>query len=210
MLNELINDAQVLNIYQWGSRIYGCATEKSDYDYIIVVTDDYSNFQDNIEIDNSHYNFYKLSVWKDMINKNRIEALECSFIDTKYIVKETVRFSCTINIIELRKSISQVCSNSYDKCRKKLTIQKDYAPYIAKKSLWHSIRILLYGIQCAKYGKIVDYTEANKYYNDIVMNDDNTWDYYKEHWHMFCNNLRTEFRKCTEKEWNAWSEQQCS
>jgi len=207
MLQNLIDNLNVLNIYQWGSRIYGCYTDKSDYDYNIVVIDKYENFIDNIEIDNNHFNFYRLSQWQDMINKNNIETLECIFADQQYIIKETIKFDIEINLIELRKSISKVCSNAYDKCRKKLTIEKDFAPYIAKKSLWHCIRILKFGIQCAKYGRIIDYTEANKYYDQIVLNEENDWLYYKNNWHVFCNNLRTEFRKYTEEEWIKWKNQ---
>jgi hypothetical protein len=201
MLQELINNPKVLNIYQWGSRVYGCFTDKSDFDYNVIVTDDFENFIDNIELEDNHFNFYKLSQWQDMIRRNTIETLECIFADTKYKIKESIKFNMVIDIIELRKSISKICSNAYDKCRKKLTIEKDFAPYIAKKSLWHCIRILLFGIQCGKYGRIIDYTEANKYYNQIVLNENNSWEYYKENWHVFCNNLRSEFRKYSEKEW---------
>lgn len=210
MLQELINNPKVLNIYQWGSRVYGCHTDKSDYDYNVIVTDDYENFTDNIEIGDNHFNFYKLTQWQDIVDKNAIEVLECIFTDKKFIIKETMKFNIEINLVELRKSISKVCSNAYDKCRKKLTIEKDFSPYIAKKSLWHCIRILLFGIQCAKYGKIIDYTEANKYYDQIVLNENNDWIYYKSNWHVFCNNLRSEFRRCTEKEWIQWKNQNSS
>jgi len=205
-LLELIDNTEVLNIYQYGSRVYNCFTNQSDYDYVVIVTDDYKNFIDNIELEDYHFNFYKLSQWQDMVNRNTIETLECIFVDDKFRIKESIKFDITINQVELRKSISKVCSNSYDKCRKKLIIEKDFAPYIAKKSLWHCIRILKFGIQCAKYGKIVDYTEANKYYEDIVLNESNEWEYYKSNWHVFCNNLRTEFRKYSEKEWIKWKE----
>jgi predicted nucleotidyltransferase len=206
MLQELIECPKVLNIYQWGSRVYGCFTSQSDYDYNVVVADDYERFIDNIEIDDNHFNFYKEFEWLDMIKHNSIEVLECLFTNKTFIIKETNKYNIEINLVELRKSISKVCSNAYDKCRKKLTIEKDYAPYIAKKSLWHCIRILMFGIQCAKYGKIIDYSEANKFYQDIVLNSYNDWQYYKDNWHEFCNHLRSEFRKCTEKEWVKWKE----
>lgn len=207
MLQELINNPKVLNIYQWGSRVYGTVTNKSDWDYNIIVENDYENFQDNAEYENIHMNFYKLSKWQEMISQNNIETLECLFADKKYISKETIKFNLKINQVELRKSISKICSNAYDKCRKKLTIEKDFAPYTGKKSLWHCIRILLFGIQCAKYGKIIDFTEANKYYDQIVKNQSNDWLYYKDNWQLFCNNLRSEFRKFSEKEWIEWKNQ---
>lgn len=209
MLEQLINNPQVLNIYQWGSRVYGCYTDNSDYDYNVIVTDDYDILKDNIEINNNHFNFYTLSEFEEMIKLNRIEALESAFVSDEFKIKEKIKFNLQINLVELRRSISKVCSNSYDKCRKKLTIEKDFNPYIAKKSLWHYIRILLFGIQCVKYGEIVDYTEANKYYKDVVLNENNTWEYYKSNWHLFCNNLRTEFRKYTEEAWRKEKERSC-
>lgn len=202
-----LDNPNVLNIYQWGSRVYGCYTNKSDYDYNVVVTDNYEHFVDNIETNNIHMNFYKLSTWEEMIKRNKIETLECLFAENQFIIKETIKFNIEINLVELRKSISQICSNAYDKCRKKLIIEKDFAPYTAKKSLWHCIRILLFGIQCAKYERIIDYTEANKYYEDIVLNESNDWNYYKSKWHVFCNNLRSEFRKHTEGAWIEWKNQ---
>lgn len=209
VLQDLINNPKVLNIYQWGSRVYGCFTDKSDYDFNVVVTDDFESFVDNIEINNNHFNFYRLSEFKGMMKLNRIEALESIFVAEEFKIKETIKFDLKINLVELRKSISKVCSNSYDKCRKKLTIEKDFNPYIAKKSLWHCVRILLFGIQCAKYGRIVDYAEANQYHKDIVLNGNDTWDYYKNNWHLICNNLRTEFRKHTEKAWKKEKERLC-
>lgn len=206
MLQKLIDNPKVFNIYQWGSRVYGCHNENSDYDYNIVVSDDYEDFIENIEYNNQHYNFYKISKWQEMIRCNNIETLECLFVDKEYVIKETIKFKINVNLVELRKSVSKICSNAYDKCRKKLIVEKDYNPYIAKKSLFHCIRILLFGIQCAKYGRIVNYTEANQYYDSIVNNDNNDWQYYKNNWHVFCNNLRSEFRKCTEKEWIKWKQ----
>lgn len=204
MLQKLLNNNNVINIYQYGSRVYDCFTHNSDYDYIVIVNNNYSNLVDNIELNNYHFNFYTLLQWQEKIKNNNIEALECLCLDNKFILKEIIHFTLDIDLVKLRQSISRVCSNSYDKCRKKLIIEKDFAPYIAKKSLWHCIRILLFGIQVAQYGKIIDYTVANKYYNDIVLNENNTWDYYKTHWHIFCNNLRSEFRKHTESAWTKF------
>lgn len=167
MLNNLISDVRVYAIYVYGSRVYGRYTELSDYDYVVIVNEDYP-YVENIEDGDSHFNFYTETTWEDMIKTNHIVALECCFLDEQYKIKDLKNYKLTIDKIELRKSISKVCSNSYDKCRKKLTIEKDFSPYIAKKSLWHSIRILMFGIQCYEYGMIKDYSEANKYYDDIV------------------------------------------
>ena len=34
--NKYLLDSNILNIYQFGSRVYGNNTEESDYDYIFI------------------------------------------------------------------------------------------------------------------------------------------------------------------------------
>ena len=75
MLNKLIADNLVLSIYQYGSRIYGTATNESDYDYIVIVSDNYCIYQKNLKVNNSHFNFYSSSEWNEMIDKNTIEKI---------------------------------------------------------------------------------------------------------------------------------------
>lgn len=75
------------------------------------------------------------------------------------------KFEFVLDLEQLRRSISGVVSNSWVKAKKKMAQGDDY---IGRKSMWHSLRILMFGIQVAKYGKIVDFSEANEYYDDIV------------------------------------------
>ncbi len=80
------------------------------------------------------------------------------------------------------------------KCKKKLTVEKDYNPYIGKKSLWHSFRILMFGIQMLETGKIYDYSCANFLYDEIVNNPENDWNYYKEKYQKLYNSYKSKFR----------------
>jgi hypothetical protein len=98
-----------------------------------------------------------------------------------------------IDYDKIREEFSRIASNSWVKCKKKLIIEKDYNPYIAKKSLFHSLRILMFGIQIMKLGKIVDFSEANIYYKDI-MDSPNDWEYLKEKYQPIYNKLKSEFR----------------
>ena len=204
MLDKLKSNKDVLNIYTYGSRVYGTATAESDFDFVVVVTENYPIEEDTIEVGLAHFNFFTLKRWKEMVKCNHIIALECSFLKEVCIIKEDKKIELEVDIVELRKSISSVVSNSYVKCRKKLEVEKDFNPYIAKKSLWHSIRILLFGLQLVKEKKITDYGVANEYYSKIVQNPCNDWDYYKETWDELLKGLRSEFRTLTEREWQEW------
>lgn len=188
MIEELIADENVLNIYNYGSRVYKTNSEKSDYDYIIVVKKvNYSQLNDN----NINISFYSVDNFNDKLINHDIDALECFYL--KDVVKESIKFDFKLDLRKLRKSISSKASNSYVKAKKKLTLEKDYNEYIGKKSLFHSLRILSFGIQISKFNNIEDYSSMNYLYNDIVNSLDD-WNTLNSKYKKIYNSLSTEFR----------------
>jgi len=74
-------------------------------------------------------------------------------------------------------------------------------PYIAKKSLFHSFRILNYAIQVAENGRIVDYTAVNDMWKDIKANESESWADYKKVYQPLYNKMKSEFRVAVPKNW---------
>ena len=188
--NELIVSS--INIYEWGSRVYQTATEFSDWDYIAIVSDDFPEEPDQYEFGNHTYNIEHESEWLAKLKRNSVEALECLSLSPKFIVKKTKSYPFTFNPENAHASISERASIAWVKGKKKLTIEKDFDWRGGKKSIWHSLRLYMFGTQCAQYGSIVDFTEANSYYNDIVVaKHGNTgkeeWEYLKESYHDLNN-----------------------
>ena len=68
---------------------------------------------------------------------------------------------------KLRQVCYQIVSNVWAKCHKKLVVEEDYDLYRVQKSLFHSLRILMFATQISQHGRIVDYSEANKYSEEI-------------------------------------------
>lgn len=177
-INKLVLECDELkdaiNIYHWGSRVYGCSTAQSDWDFICVMPDGW------IEKNNTDqcftvmsdmeftFNFESVTSWQEKIGSNAIEALECSFLPSKFVVKENKKFPITIDYDKVRHTISRVSSIAWVKGLNKLSVHKDYNQYVGRKSIWHSLRLFMFGIQIMKYDKIVDYTEGNIYYDDII------------------------------------------
>jgi predicted nucleotidyltransferase len=189
--NQLnITDEKILSIYLYGSRVYGTATEKSDYDFIVVV-DSEKSFLDAIEIQGNHISIYNKAKFQELIDQHEISALECLFLDKQFIIKENWKPIFVLNLSQLRKSFSAKSSNSFVKAKKKMMYGEEY---IAKKSLWHSFRIIYFGIQLATTGKITNYSEANHLYNNIVFNPSNDAEYYKQTFLKSHNELMTKFR----------------
>jgi predicted nucleotidyltransferase len=186
-----INDKDILNIYMYGSRVYGCNLN-GDYDLIIVVTGE--NYCHQINRENIDATIYSEDLFVEKIKEHEISILECLFLPEDKVLLKRKDYSFDLDLSVLRSSISRKASNSFVKCKKKLTVEKDYSPYIAKKSLFHSLRILIEGIQIAKYQKIIDYSQANYLWEEIVNNKVNDWSYYKEKYQPLYNKLNSEFR----------------
>lgn len=192
MLDKLLNDKNVINIYQRDSHLYGVSHENSDKDFIIIVNnlDPFIGKIQHIK-DKDDFTFYSKDQWIQKSKKQDVEFIECVFAPDSFKIKETFLPNFTIDS-NLRHSFSKTSSNSWVKAKKKLTLDKDLAPYIGRKSLWHSLRILMFATDVVKNKKI-DYTQANMLYNDIVMSD-KSWDELKKTYQPLKNKLQSDLR----------------
>lgn len=205
---ELLLDERIYNAYIVGSHLYGTNTPNSDTDYVMITSDDYGKDGETIKYGNIDVAFYSHSTWSDLCEKNDIKALEIKSIPNNFIIKQDNNYIYSIDIINVRKSISAVVSNAWVKGKKKLTVPESFDPYTGKKSIWHCFRILMFGIQIYKFGYINNYAEANYLYDEIVNSEHNDWEYFKENYQEQLNTLRTEFRKYSEKEWEIYKKEQ--
>jgi hypothetical protein len=193
-MNDILQSA--LNIYYYGSYVYNTYQEGiSDMDFIVILPNTYSPNADIIEYNNCHYSLYTLSEWQAKLQRHDVDAIETYFLDNRFKIKETVEFHINIDRTKIRENFSRTASNSWVKCKKKLEVEDSFNPRVAKKSLWHSLRIINFGVQIMIHGKIIDYTAMNSLYNEIVNNDINDYSYYKEKYQKYYNNLKTLFRQ---------------
>ena len=196
-LRDLYQD-DLLNVYSYGGQVYNVANKQSDFDYIAIFnntvhTDHIELYKDNIKYDVS---FYDKSVFEYMAKDNEITAMECLSLPEELVLLQTIPFELKIDLPKLRESIASKSSHSFVKARKKIRYGEYY---IGRKSLWHSFRIIYFGIQLAKFGKIIDFSAANHLYADIVLSDNNDEEYYKNKYLKLHNELMTEFRKLAPK-----------
>ena len=192
--------------YIRGSRMFGTYEYGiSDLDHLIVVDnychdilDEHPRHMYELKIDSIDCQFICEDDFINMIKESSIEALECIFYLPEANKGKYLNL-VDIDKWKLRESVSAICSNSWVKAKKKLTIEKDYNLRIAQKSLWHSMRLYMFGIQIAKTGKIYDFQEANPLWDEIKNADTPTWDYYKEKYQKKFNSLRSELVKLCDR-----------
>ena len=186
---------EALNIYEYGSIVYGTYIEgKSDRDYIVIVPDDYQIDVDQIEHDNCHYNIFHATTWQKKLDNNEVDAIEIYFLPKRHVLKETMRFNTDIVPSKIREQFSKTASNSWVKCKKKLIVEDSFNPRIGKKSLWHALRIIEFGTQILLTGKINNYSCMNNLYDSIVNTPHDDWEYFQHFYQPIYNAKKTRFR----------------
>lgn len=182
--------------FQVGSHLYKTNHSNSDNDYIVIgssVNQECTAIGLNGRTD---HQYLTAATFQEMLDAHDIKALEVFFFANNAVQLNLNGFKFKINHTKLRDSISATSSNSWVKCKKKLA---DGEFYIGQKSLFHSIRILMFGISIAKTGRIEDYSCANMVYTDVVVGDKRDWAQIKEKYQPIYNNLKSEFKKWAPK-----------
>lgn len=110
-------------------------------------------------------------------------------------IQENLKIDFKLDLIKLKHFVSHINSNSWVKSKKKIT-QGDY--YIGIKSIFHSMRIVMFGIQLAKYGVITDFTCANTLWKELN-GSKFTWTQLDKKYKEYNNSLLSEFRKLSKK-----------
>ena len=190
---------QIYAMYPYGSRVYGTDSPDSDWDYI-VVTDDV----DGELIDGPfNCNFVSIGSFQRALDDHEIFALECYFMDEKRIpVPPPLSWRFKLDLTKLRHSISKKSNHSWVKAKKKFESpyeEVDNELIRGKKSLFHSFRILFFGIQIAEQGEITDYGAANHIFKQIMDMTDIHWASYNDRFRERHNKLSTYFRKVAPK-----------
>lgn len=194
---KILEDKNIINAYQYGSRVYGTHHKDSDYDFILVVEDKNETFLNKWS--NIDANIYTEKEFIAQINAHEISVLECIFLPEEKILKNEKSYlnNFIIDKNQLRTSISQKASNSWVKGKKKFIVEKDFNPYIGKKSIWHSFRMLDFGTQIAKEGIIYNYESANYLYEEILKC--NSWEEVEKNYKQKFNEYNSEFKKVAPK-----------
>ena len=187
-----LNPDKTINFYRYGSVVYKTENINSDNDFIIVY-DQLESKKDIIK-NNLQATVYSRDEFKKLIIEHEISVLECLFLPFGYKC-EREYFPFKLDKKQLRVAISSKASNSFVKAKKKLD-QGDI--YIGQKSLFHSLRILLFGIQIAKFGKINDFTyNFDILLKNIMKYDD--WKNLKEKYKPIYNTYHSLFKTLTYK-----------
>lgn len=170
-----IDYSQILNIYPYGSRVYGTASQDSDEDFVIVYKTSLlpsGAFRDNAissEDRKIQGTCFSRSGFIDAINTYYITALECIFLPEEKIIQQKMVFKMT-KFFE-KEFISKIIKTASLSWYHGMQAEKSHNVDQAKKNIFHAIRILYFGLQIKKNLRIMDYTVANHLKKQIMEDD---------------------------------------
>ena len=161
-----IDIKEILNIYPYGSKIYGTDDEFSDEDFIIVYKKSLlpsGAFKDNA-ISSKDRKVqavcYSRGGFIDAINNYQISALECIFLPEEKIVMKSMNFKMNKYYEkEFIKKFITLASSAWHNA--KMAYKDEQHSYV-KKNLFHTFRILDFGLQIKEHGTIINYSSMNK------------------------------------------------
>jgi len=191
-----VHPARVSNIYLYGSRVYGTNDIDSDYDILLIGSSLLESQELYIATPAHKYNIHihVPSRFEDDLRKHDIHALECIWAPeyAQIQVKRDYASEFKLDRMLMKKRLFGQSHDSWVKACHKI---KETDMYRGAKGIYHSLRILMFGIQIAKHGKIVDFTEGNSLYNEIMSADEYTWDYYKNKYLPIKKDLENKLRE---------------
>lgn len=191
ILEKYKQDDNILNCYIVGSQLYDTNDKDSDIDLIMVVKESMSFNDINIQT-------FTIQEFERKLDNMEIQILECLFSDSLFKFEKHI-FEFKYNESKLRKFISEITNNSWVKGKKKIIIVADHDLRAGLKSIFHSIRILDFGIQLAQHKKIINYTRYSYILWELQKlsdkyNYDELWSIIDERYRGLFNKMKSEFK----------------
>lgn len=170
-----LHPSKIRNIYVFGSRVYGTHRIDSDYDVIVVAC----SVNSNVEFRNGDYNVHVTTpdVFEDQLVRHSINNLECIYAPFNAQIHQEINYNKIFNLKNgmLKKTLITQSTSAWSKGRKRIESGNIIG---GAKSLYHSIRILDFGIQIIKYKCIKDFSSTNNIWKMLDESECLKWEDY--------------------------------
>eukprot|EP01080_Neovahlkampfia_damariscottae_P004703 gene4703-8287_t len=189
-----LDPTEIINLYQYGSRVYGTFHEKSDWDYTVIVKGNSYKQKNTLKYQNFDINFYGEKEFEKEISNFSAKALEYLFLPSKFVPIQNVDYAK-----EFKKDGKKIANSFINSSKDSWTSAETHWNLNkynkSKKKIFHTIRTLLFGIQILKKDKIYDYEEGNTYYKEIMKDKFKTFEEVKQKYYKVVKNLMAELEK---------------
>jgi hypothetical protein len=181
-----LNEQEIVNVYAYGSRIYGTHNTDSDHDYIVVFKAAMlpsGAFKENAKSSEDRKIQiipYSRGGFKAGLEQYDISCIECLYLPTNMVIQKKWPFKIEkINLKEFADKIISKVSASWHSAGLALS---DGHYYHAKKGYYHAIRIADFAMQLKTSNfTTIDFTTAKLYWNEISNVNDQELKHYIKH-----------------------------
>jgi len=167
------------NIYVYGSQVY--RTDRPDSDTDILVTACTMNVHK--EYNDGEYNIHVITpdIFADRLRMHDMQQLECIYSPNCARIQEDVDYldGFELNRDRLKKKVLSQSTHSWHQAKIRM---RDGDIERGAKSLFHSLRMLVFAEQILEEGEIFDFSEANYWFEQITEDDAYEWKDYKAKW----------------------------
>ena len=179
-----IDASKIVNLLLVGSRLHGTSLPSSDYDFLLVTSDD-TTFPEGskVERDNLDVTIFSRSEYIAKLQAgDDWQTIESLWLpsDVRWIFNEDFLPFYNHDLSKLRAAVSSIANKGHAYAKIMMTKQSNF--HLGRKNLAHEIRNLRLGIQIIDHGRIIDYTETKEVYEQIMAETSEDWSYYNERW----------------------------
>jgi hypothetical protein len=192
-----INDVtQIYNVYLFGSRLYQCHSDDSDYDFICVLGGDYFDGSKLFQSDLLNVNVYHWEYFKHLLKENMVWAAMLINVPREFVWKEQMSLSdhFVLDLNRLKNSALQDASHNWAKA-KRLCIQESLRNIkVSKKNIVHGIRYLRMTLQLCQHGKVIDFTDGNDIWKELFDVEEPEFNSVVEQWNYYDSKYKNMFQ----------------
>ena len=134
-----LEPTDIVNLYQYGSRVYGTFNEKSDWDYTVIVKGNSYSQKNTLKYENFDINFYGKTEFEKEISEYSLKALELIFLPSNFVPIQNIDYKKNFkkdskkiakSVIEISKASWKSSEihwnlNKFHKAKKKFFIQSE-------------------------------------------------------------------------------------
>lgn len=162
----------IINVYRFGSFVYGTQNANSDIDYIMVLNN-YRIPYENFRLGNINIQIYTLAEYQKKINNNEFPLIETTFYPDEFIIQENYQITPALNASRISDSAIEQAYVDYNRAKRN-TISGEKSGYFVRKNLFHAFRKLVFAIELITKNTIEDFTIAMPYYDLVFSREFNT------------------------------------
>lgn len=159
-----LSDDKIVSIYPFGSRVYGTFSESSDYDYWVICKSNAYNHLFAEKRENISIHLYDEITFIEFLNQSKMPALECIYLPKELLLKYTKAFKFKLDIDKLRLYVADKVGRDIQQA--KLRYEANVL-CMARKALFHGIRVADFSEQIIKHGKIVNYSSVSHIWKEL-------------------------------------------